>query len=55
MLWKRARASAQTRTSVVTQENSVVRRWHQAFNTYTFEHIYFYDRHLASNDNGDHI
>jgi len=50
MLRKRARA----RASLVTQENSVVTRRHQAFNIYTFEHICFYERHFASNDIDDH-
>ena len=51
MLLKRARA--RINASLVTQENSVVRRRHQSFNIYTSEHIYFYDRYLASNDIDD--
>jgi len=50
----RARTRTHTHTSLVTQENLVVRRRYQTFKIYTFEHIYFYDRHLAWNYIIDH-
>jgi len=49
-----ARELTHAHTSLATEENSMVRRWHQTANIYTFEHIYFYDCHLAWNDIDDH-